>query len=149
MTLVYTDLQMEKRNSGVDEKDKLTTIFLKASNTENISQDLIKAKRLEWWYNVRAKDSGGLRLTTEGIKYLEKVANIKTYKIDLPKETSITPQVLLWLDNFIESPYYITKKTITVLKERAAFELYLFSGDVKKYGYNKALSKRLNQNQES
>jgi hypothetical protein len=32
-----------------------------------------------------------------------------------------------------------------VLKEKAAFELYLFSGDIKKLGYNKALAKRLSQ----
>jgi hypothetical protein len=31
------------------------------------------------------------------------------------------------------------------MKERAAFELYLFSGDVRKLGHNKALSKRLSQ----
>jgi hypothetical protein len=31
------------------------------------------------------------------------------------------------------------------MKERAAFELYLFSGDIRKFGHNKALAKRLNQ----
>jgi hypothetical protein len=53
--------------------------------------------------------------------------------------------VLVWLDNFIDSPYYITKKFIVVLKEKAAFELYLFSGDIRKMGYNKALACRLSQ----
>jgi hypothetical protein len=31
------------------------------------------------------------------------------------------------------------------MKEMAAFELYLFSGDVRKLGHNKAMSKRLGQ----
>jgi hypothetical protein len=32
-----------------------------------------------------------------------------------------------------------------VLKEKSAFELYLFSGDIRKMGHNKALAKRLSQ----
>ena len=31
------------------------------------------------------------------------------------------------------------------MKEKSAFELYLFSGDVRKLGHNKAMSKRLAQ----
>jgi hypothetical protein len=77
--------------------------------------------------------------------FIENEAKIKIYKIDFPKDFSITPQILLWLDKFIDSPYYITKRSITVLKEKAAFELYLFSGDIQKLGYNKALAKRLSQ----
>ena len=134
------------KKSEMDVKDQYSETFLKASdNQELITQDILKQKRIEWWWNVRSKETGGLRLTDAAIQYIEKDAKIKIYKISFPKDFSITPQVLLWLDNFIESPYYITKRTITVLKEKSAFELYLFSGDVQKMGYNKALSKRLNQ----
>jgi hypothetical protein len=35
------------------------------------------------------------------------------------------------------------------MKERAAFELYLFSGDVRKFGHNKALARRLSQESQS
>jgi hypothetical protein len=128
----------------MDVKDNYTKIFLKAGNIE-ISDDEIRDRRVDWWWNVRSKEDGGLRLTDQSIKFIETVAKIKTYKIGFPKDFSITPQVLLWLDKFIDSPYYITKRSITVLKEKAAFELYLFSGDVQKLGYNKALSKRLSQ----
>lgn len=146
MTLQYTNLQTEKKSS-VDEKHNYTSIFLKAvETTGDITPELLKEKKLQWWWNVRTKDNGGLRLTEVGLNFIQVEAKIKTYKIDFPKDFSITPQILLWLDNFIESPYYITKKAIIVLKERSAFELYLFSGDVKKFGYNKALSKRMNQN---
>lgn len=129
----------------MDVKDELTSVFLKAAG-KDLTEEYVKQCRFTWWYNVRNKNSGGLRLTEEGINFIEKDAEIKTYKINLPKDFSITPQILLWLDNFIESPYYITKKFIVVLKEKAAFELYLFSGDIKKYGYTKALAKRINQN---
>lgn len=144
MIFQFIDLQPEKKNSGMDVKDNYTRIFLKAAQ-ESATEEQIKKLKVDWWWNVRSKDDGGLRLTDYALKYIEKKAQIKTYKIDFPKNFSITPQVLLWLDNFIESPYHITKRSITVLKERAAFELYLFSGDVQKLGYNKALSKRLSQ----
>jgi len=136
---------MVQKKNEMDVKDQYTETFLKAANHNTITEEEIKKHKLVWWWNIRSKDSGGLRLTDDAIKYIELIAKIKIYKIDFPKDFSITPQVLLWLDNFIESPYYITKKSITVLKEKAAFELYLFSGDVKKMGYNKALSKRLSQ----
>jgi hypothetical protein len=128
----------------MDVKDDYTKVFLKAASTQFTDEDL-KNKRVEWWWNVRSKDDGGLRLTESAVDFIERIAKIKTYKISFPKDFSITPKVLLWLDKFIDSPYYITKRAITVLKEKAAFELYLFSGDIQKLGYNKALSKRLSQ----
>ena len=146
MTFQFTDLQAEKKKSEMDVKDQYSETFLKAANIqEPITEETLKQKRIEWWWNVRSKETGGLRLTDAAMIFIEKVAEIKIYKVNFPKDFSITPQVLLWLDNFIESPYYITKRSITVLKEKSAFELYLFSGDVQKLGYNKALSKRLNQ----
>lgn len=111
----------------------------------NPTNDTIKEKIVEWWYNIRSKDSGGLRLTEKGIDFAVNDAKLKSYTVKFPGKFTITPQILVWLDKFIESPYYITKKDITVLTERAAFELYLFSGDVKKMGYSKALNQRLNQ----
>lgn len=128
----------------MDPKDTYTKVFLQAAE-QNASPDTIKEYRSIWWWNVRNKDSGGLRLTDHALQFIQKDAKIKVYKIDFPKDFAITPQILVWLDNFIDSPYYITKKFIVVLKEKAAFELYLFSGDIKKMGYNKALARRLSQ----
>jgi len=126
-------------------KDTYTKKFLEA-NGQVADQNLIEAKKIEWWYNVRSKDSGGLRLTDEGIKFVTESLDLKSYTVKFPGQFNITPQILVWLDNFIESPYFITKKSITVLSEKSAFELYLFSGDVQKMGYSKALAKRLSQN---
>jgi hypothetical protein len=135
---------MEKNYPNMDIKDRYTETFLKAAN-KTVSDNEIKKNRALWWWNVRGKGAGGLRLTDQAIEFIEKEAEIKTYKIEFPKEFSFTPQVLLWLDKYIESPYYITKKNIFVLREKAAFELYLFSGDIRKIGHNKALAKRLIQ----
>ena len=128
----------------MDIKDTYTKVFLEAAE-QSVDDNLIKQMRPLWWYNVRSKGEGGLRLTEAGINFIQEQADIKTYKVDFPAEFSFTPQVLVWLDNFIDSPYYITKKYIIVMKEKAAFELYLFSGDIKKFGHNKALSRRLSQ----
>jgi hypothetical protein len=128
----------------MDIKDTYTRVFLQAADQDSDVEAIKKYKSL-WWWNFRSKDSGGLRLTEEAMTFIQEDAKIKTYKIEFPKEFAFTPQVLVWLDNFIDSPFYITKKFIVVLKEKAAFELYLFSGDIRKLGYNKALAKRLSQ----
>lgn len=128
----------------MDTKDAYTRVFLQAANIDPTPKK-IKEYKAVWWWNLRSKDSGGLRLTEHALNFIEEYAKIKTYKIEFPSEFAFTPQVLIWLDNFIDSPFYITKKHIVVLKEKAAFELYLFSGDVRKLGHNKALAKRLSQ----
>lgn len=128
----------------MDIKDTYTQVFLQAAGIET-SADNIKKYKPFWWWNFRNKETGGLRLTDEAVTFIEEHAKIKTYKIEFPKEFSFTPQVLVWLDKFIDSPFYINKKYIIVMKERAAFELYLFSGDVRKLGHNKAMNKRLGQ----
>jgi len=128
----------------MDVKDQYTKVFLQAADIP-ANEQVINEYRIKWWWNVRSKDEGGLRLTKPALDFIEKEAGIKTYKIKFPKELAITPQILVWLDNFIESPFYITKKYITVMREKAAFELYLFSGDVKKMGYSKAMAKRVRQ----
>lgn len=128
----------------MDTKDAYTRVFLQAANIDP-TPEKIKEYKAVWWWNFRSKDSGGLRLTEHALNFIEEYAKIKTYKIDLPKEFSFTPQVLIWLDNFIDSPFFFDKKYIIVMKEKAAFELYLFSGDIRKMGHNKALAKRLSQ----
>jgi hypothetical protein len=128
----------------MDLKDTYTSVFLKAAG-QTPSENTIKKFRNVWWQNVRGKDTGGLRLTDQALEFVEEHSQIKTYKVEIPKEISITPQILVWLDQFIESPYHLTKKHIIVLKEKSAFELYLFHGDVRKMGYAKAMHQRLSQ----
>jgi hypothetical protein len=123
-------------------KNTYTEVFLKAAGLPNTD---IEKYRSVWWYNLREKNATGLRLTDQGIEFVEKFAEIKTYKIDLPKDIKITPQILVWLDHFIQSPFYLGKHYITVMSEKSAFELYLFSGDIRKMGMAKAMNKRISQ----
>lgn len=121
-------------------KEFYTEIFLKAAE---IDTDEVENFIKIWWFNLRNKNSGGLRLTDQGLQFVIDRSDIKTYVVEIPKEIKITPQVLLWLDQFIASPWHLLKHKITVLSEKTAFELYLFSGDVKKMGQSKAMAKRL------
>jgi len=128
----------------MDQKDTYTAVFLKAAGKEVNESETKKLKGM-WWFSTRGKSAGGLRITDTCLEFIETEANIKTYQIDLPKDLTIGPQVLIWLDQFLESPYHLTKNHLKVLTEKAAFELYLFSGDIRKMGGAKALAKRLNQ----
>ncbi len=99
--------------------------------------EYVKDMLPRFWVNPRQKDSGGLRLTEDGYKWL-KEADIKDYQIDIPKGTHWSNQLIIWLDQYIESPFYLTAKAIFVFNERMAVQLVLFSGNVEKFGLAKA-----------
>jgi hypothetical protein len=46
------------------------------------------------------------------------------------------------MDTFIDCPYYLASNGIIVTDEKKAMELHLFSGDIRKYGLTKALSRQ-------
>ena len=90
-------------------KDDYTKKFLQAADITP-DENLVKEKTVEWWYNLRSKESGGLRLTKLGLDLVIKDAKLKSYNIKFPGKFTVTPQILVWLDKFIETPYFITKK---------------------------------------
>lgn len=126
-------------------KDAYTSVFLKAGNKEH-DKESVKDQKKIWWYSTRDKSSGGLRITDACLEFIETQAQIKTYAIELPKELTIGPQIIIWLDQYIDTPWHLEKRILKVLSEKTAFELYLFSGDVKKYGIARTMAARINQN---
>jgi hypothetical protein len=127
----------------MDLKYFYTRIFLSAAGVEFDDKKVKEFKAL-WWWNFRSSTAKGLRLTDEGLEFIKTKAEIRTYSIELPEEIKITAQLLIWMDQQLDSPYHLTKKEITVLKEKAALEIHLFSGDIRKMGYAKSLAKRFN-----
>ena len=125
-------------------KDTYTKIFLKELDIA-ISEANVKQYMPLWWQNTRSKGTGGLRLTDDGFDILSKIG-LETYDIPYPKEMPLTTQVIIFLDQFIDCPYYLTNRSITVTNEKKAVELTLFSGDLRKYGINKAMSRNKNDN---
>ena len=121
-------------------KETYTKIFLKELGKAT-SEANVKQYMPIWWQNVRTKDSGGLRLTEEGINVITEIG-LSTYDIPYPKEMPLTAQVIIFLDQFIDCPYYLTNRSITVTNEKKAVELTLFSGDLRKYGLTKAMTRQ-------
>jgi hypothetical protein len=119
-----------------------TENFLSVGNKKLSKEEIIKHKKV-WWYNKRQCNDTSLRLTEEGFNYIKEVG-IRCYEIDFPESVKLNPQILVWLDRFLDSPYFLNKKSIVVIKEKTALELHLFAGDVQKFGFVKTLSKKLN-----
>lgn len=120
-------------------KEVYTKIFLEQLG-KSASDSSVKEHLPLWWQNTRNKEEGGLRLTDEGYELLKKI-DIATYDIPYPREMPITAQIIIFLDKFIDCPYYLTNRSITVTNEKKAVELSLFSGDLRKYGLTKALGR--------
>jgi|TARA_Y100000385_G_scaffold229579_1_gene241006 NAD-dependent DNA ligase len=120
-------------------KQKYTKVFLhqqgKSTNEVSVKQHIPK-----WWKNTRNKDVGGLRLTDEGFQMLNEL-EITVYEVPFPKDTNLTVHAIIFLDQFIDSPYYLTPYSIYVTNERKAVELTLFSGDINRYGLTKTMEK--------
>jgi hypothetical protein len=119
-------------------KKVYTKIFL--SQLDKDASDISVSEYMPlWWQNTREKEEGGLRLTESGFDVVNSL--IATYEIPFPTDMKLTTQVIIFLDKFIDCPYFITKQSIFVTNERKAVELTLFSGDMRKYGIAKALRK--------
>ena len=120
-------------------KDTYTKLFLKELG-KGINDATVAEYMPLWWQNTRNKDVGGLRLTDAGYEVLQQI-EIATYDIPYPKEMPVTTLVIIYLDQFIDCPYYLTNRSITVTNEKKAVELSLFSGDLRKYGLVKAMNR--------
>ena len=116
-----------------------TKLFLKELG-KSYNDLSVKEHMPLWWYNTRQKDVGGLRLTDDGFDVINKI-ELQTYDIPYPRDMPMTTQIIIFLDKFIDCPYYLTNRSITVTNERKAVELGLFSGDLRKYGLTKAMSR--------
>lgn len=117
-----------------------TKIFLNQLG-KSINELSVKEYMHLWWQNTRSKETGGLRLTQDGYNLLTDL-DIKTYEIPFPKNMRLTAQTIIYLDQFIDCPYFLTNNCIVVTNEKKAVELSLFSGDIRKYGLMKAVKKR-------
>jgi len=94
-----------------------------------------------WWYNPRKKEKGGLRLTDEGFARL--TAHIKAHQVMFDEPVEYTSQLIIWLDQFINCPWYVTKKEIFVFNENMAIQLVLFSGNITRFTAAKAKKPKL------
>jgi hypothetical protein len=122
-------------------KETYTKIFLKQSNIA-ISPVTIKQYLPKWWKNTRTKETGGLRLTDEGLNHLKDVLELRFFDVHLPRDFVFNTQTIIYIDQFIDCPYYLDGLCISVTDEKKYLELTLLSGDIQKYGLTKAMTRK-------
>lgn len=122
-------------------KLELTKKFLELANID-VTDDNITRYFYNIWKNPRHTGERSFALSKHGYQFLLKKANLKFYKIPIPEDTILTNQLVIWLDKFIDGPYYLTKECIFVSKEKLAIQLILYDGDLRRFGQAKATSEK-------
>jgi len=122
-------------------KETYTKVFLKQLD-QPVNNLSVRSALAEWWRNPRTKEKGGMRLTEEGFRMMTEDLDISFYEVPYAPDMNFTTQIIIWLDNFIDCPYYLDKRSMFVTDDKKALELHMFSGDIKKYGISKALARQ-------
>lgn len=133
------------------ERDALTKIFLQhwGKSTDEANMELYSRK---WWQSNRTSKQTAFRLSEEGFEFLTETLEIAMYEVPFTEPIELSPQTIIFLEKYIDCPYFLTNQSISVFSERKSFELYLFSDDIRKFGLVKAMNERqkeldnLNQN---
>ena len=131
----------------MDRKTAYTRTFMQLLE-QTIHDETVKTNYYTWWQSVRESyQARSLRLTKQGFEMLEDI-DLKTYTVKFPQKIIFTPQTYLWLDEFVDCPYFVDKSKIIVTMEKMALQLMLFAGDITKYGLARAMSKMDEQKDE-
>lgn len=122
-------------------RDAYTKIFLQqwGKSTDDANLKIFGRK---WWQSNRANKQNAYRLSEEGFDFLTNELEVKMYEIPFTEPIELSPQTIVFLERYIDCPYYLTVDSITVFSERKSFELYLFSDDIRKFGLIKAMNER-------
>jgi hypothetical protein len=122
-------------------RDVLTKIFLQQWG-KSIDEANVRLFSRKWWQSTRVNKQSAFRLTDEGFDFLVSTLELKTYEIPFTEPIELSPQTIIFLERYIDCPYYLTSQSITVFSEKKSFELYLFSDDIRKFGLIKAMNER-------
>ena len=77
----------------------------------------------------------------KGIPYYNAKENNMVWASPAELPTDPKSTAIVFLDEFVDCPYYVDKKKIIVTMEKMALQLMLFAGDITKYGLARAMSK--------
>lgn len=123
------------------QRDTLTKIFLQQWG-KSIDDANVKLFSRKWWQSTRVGKQTAFRLSDEGFEFLTAVLELKSYEIPFTEPIELSPQTIVFLERYIDCPYFLTTESITVFSERKSFELYMFSDDIRKFGLIKAMNER-------
>jgi hypothetical protein len=123
------------------DRNTLTKIFLQqwGKSTDEANVQLFSRK---WWQSNRVNKQTAFRLSDEGYMFLIQELELQEYEIPFTEPIELSPQTIIFLERYIDCPYYLTNQSITVFSEKKSFELYLFSDDIRKFGLIKAMNER-------
>lgn len=122
-------------------RNTLTKIFLQqwGKSVDDANVNLYSHK---WWQSNRVNKQTAFRLSDEGFEFLTIELELASYEIPFTEPIELSPQTIIFLERYIDCPYYLTAESITVFSEKKSFELYLFSDDIRKFGLIKAMNER-------
>jgi hypothetical protein len=119
----------------------LTKIFLQQWG-KSIDDTNVSMYSRTWWQSNRVNKQTAFRLSDKGYEFLISELELKEYEIPFTEPIELSPQTIIFLERYIDCPYYLTNQSITVFSEKKSFELYLFSDDIRKFGLIKAMNER-------
>jgi len=119
----------------------LTKIFLQQWG-KSIDDANVQLFSRKWWQSTRVGKDSAFRLSDEGYEFLIKELDLREYEIPFTEPIELSPQTIIFLERYVDCPYYLTNMSITVFSERKSFELMLFSDDIRKFGLIKAMNER-------
>ena len=122
-------------------RDTLTKIFLQQWG-KSIDDTNLKIYSRKWWQSTRANKQNNFRLSEEGYNFLVNDLELADYEVPFTEPIELSPQTIVFLERYLDCPYFLTAESITVFSERKSFELYLFSDDIRKFGLIKAMNER-------
>jgi len=122
-------------------RDTLTKIFLQNWG-KSIDDANVKLYSRKWWQSTRVNKQSAFRLSEDGYEFLVNDLGLTDYEVPFTEPIELSPQTIVFLERYMDSPYYLTAESITVFSERKSFELYLFSDDIRKFGLVKAMNER-------
>lgn len=122
-------------------RDALTKIFLQqwGKSTDDANVNMYSRT---WWQSNRVNKQTAFRLSDKGYEFLVGELGLKEYEIPFTEPIELSPQTIIFLERYVDCPYYLTTQSITVFSEKKSFELMLFSDDIRKYGLIKAINER-------
>lgn len=122
-------------------RDALTKIFLQQWG-KSIDDTNVNMYSRTWWQSNRVNKQDAFRLSDKGYEFLVNELELTEYEIPFTEPIELSPQTIIFLERYIDCPYYLTNQSITVFSEKKSFELFLFSDDIRKYGLVKAMNER-------
>jgi hypothetical protein len=122
-------------------RDVLTKIFLQQWG-KTIDETNVNMYSRTWWQSNRVGKNSAFRLSDKGYEFLIDELELKAYEVPFTEPIELSPQTIIFLERYIDCPYYLTNQSITVFSEKKSFELYLFSDDIRKFGLIKAMNER-------